>query len=139
MVTTYKPKGLARYGQFRRRTVVKAAVASVVPSILSLVPRLSHSAPTARHQAHPYWDLVLHHTSHASSDRQAARDWLLSWIAHTVHDPTKRIPGLALWGPRGSGKSTFHQAIGTLLASDEYIVSGSLFREACRKIPAGAV
>jgi hypothetical protein len=96
-----------------RRQLLRVGTAALS---LAAIPKMVHSQVlAARHAAHPHWDLVLNHAGKS--------DWLRRWVATMVREPERRIPGLLVVGPQVSGKTTLHQAFGSLLSTDDYRVS----------------
>jgi hypothetical protein len=44
-------------------------------------------------------------------------DWLKCWIASLFQEPTEPLPYIFFYGPQGSGKSIFHEAIALLVTT----------------------
>jgi len=76
---------------------------------------------------HPNWDMILTHCG-ADLDRViqkldwckrwnifCGKDYLTAWIACLFRAPFEPLPYLFMYGPQLSGKSTFHEAVSTLV------------------------
>lgn len=59
------------------------------------------------HRPHPTWDRIFNHLGDL--------EFLQKWVASLLYQPFKPLPYLYFCGGRGSGKSTFHEAISLLL------------------------
>jgi hypothetical protein len=91
--------------------------------------RMAHSEPLApRHDSFSHWNMLIDHAREAASDRNLADEWLRSWIAKLVHTPEARTQALMLVGPQCSGKTTFHEALGTLVARKDYVTGARLHK-----------
>jgi hypothetical protein len=88
---------------------------------------------------HPTWDLVLRHTGRSLDDALASDQWcarngvttgaeyLRLWIAALFQAPKERLPYLFLFGPQGSGKSLFHEALKVFFAAER----GYMYADHC--------
>jgi hypothetical protein len=78
---------------------------------------------------HPHWDLVLTHCGQHLDEPIAedkwcldngilnGRDYLLKWVASLFRHPYDSLPYLFFYGPQNSGKTSFHEAISTLITT----------------------
>jgi hypothetical protein len=78
---------------------------------------------------HPHWDLILKHCGQhldepISEDKWCldngimnGRDYLLKWVASLFRHPYDSLPYLFFYGPQNSGKTSFHEAVSTLITT----------------------
>jgi hypothetical protein len=93
---------------------------------------------------HPTWDKVLDHVGDGLNDIIRDHEWcqengivtgadyLKLWVASMFQEPAQPLPYLFLYGPQGSGKSIFHEALsllvtGGVVRADSALINGSGF------------
>ena len=87
---------------------------------------------------HPHWDKILHHVGQdltpairklAWAERaniKSGADYLFTWTACLLRDPSEPLPYLSLFGPENSGKSILHEAISLLMTSGVVLADRAL-------------
>jgi len=111
---------------------------------LKFVPKTDLDSATISNLSIPTWDRILKHTGKGLDDSIANNEWcringissgadyLKCWITSLIKEPEQPLPYLFFYGPQGSGKSIFHEALTTLFSkgivrADSALVSGSGF------------
>jgi hypothetical protein len=83
--------------------------------------------PSAAVGPHPTWDAVLAHCGASLNSDLAdghiagitsGADYLLTWAALMLREPSCRLPYLFFWGPQNGGKSSYHEALALLMTAD---------------------
>jgi hypothetical protein len=110
------------------RRKLLAGVAGLLLS--SPFTRFVHAETAApKHDQFTHWNMLVDHVRDSDPfDRNLADEFIRSWIAKLVHTPEERTSAIVLVGPHCSGKTTFHQALGTLVAPKDYIRGASFHK-----------
>lgn len=86
-----------------------------------------HPSPNLDNLNYPHWLKILDHCGASLNDAVlqnewcktygilTGADWLKCWIASMFQEPTEPLPYLFFYGPQGSGKSIFHEALSLLV------------------------